>query len=207
MEIGERIRKAREAKRLSQRELAEALGVSQPTIRKIESGETKKSRYLHEAATFLSIDVNGSQLPPGQSIPGAALMGAKDFPIYSAAEGGEGQMIVSIEPFDWMPRPAPVAQVRRAYGLYIVGESMVPEFEPGDVAIVNPHLPIIGGKTYIFYAERHGEAKATIKRLRRALPEKWLLRQWNPPEGAKQEFELAREEWPICHRVIGKYAA
>jgi phage repressor protein C with HTH and peptisase S24 domain len=107
---------------------------------------------------------------------------------------------------DWLPRPAPVAHVRRAYGLYISGESMVPEFEPGDIALVNPHLPPVPDTTCVFYGEQRDEVRATIKRLRRKSGDTWYLKQWNPPEGMKAEFTLSRAAWPICHRVIGKYS-
>ena len=92
-------------------------------------------------------------------IPASALMGDRDFPIHASAEGGPGQIIVSTDPVDFMPRPSPVAQVKGAYGLYVTGESMVPEFEPGDVAIINPHLPIVSDVSCIFYAEREGSAE------------------------------------------------
>ena len=90
--------------------------------------------------------------------------------------------------------------------MYITGESMIPEFEPGDLAIVNPHLPPIAGVTCIFYGEEDGEARATIKRLRRQRQDAWLVRQWNPPEGMKEDFALRRADWPICHRTVGKHS-
>jgi phage repressor protein C with HTH and peptisase S24 domain len=83
---------------------------------------------------------------------------------------------------------------------------MVPEFEPGDIALVNPHLPVVLDTTCIFHAAREDEVRATIKRLRRKTGDTWYLRQWNPPEGTKAEFTLSRKEWPICHRVVGKYS-
>ena len=83
---------------------------------------------------------------------------------------------------------------------------MIPEFEPGDLAIVNPHLPPIAGVTCIFYEEKGGEARATIKRLRRQTQDAWLVRQWNPPDGKKEDFALRRADWPICRRTVGKHS-
>jgi transcriptional regulator with XRE-family HTH domain len=210
MELGERIRRAREAKGLSQAQLAKAIGITQPAIQDIEKGDTKRSRYLHDIAGYLGLEIESRALPglaeeSAGYIPARALMGSRDFPVYSSAEGGSGQIILSADPVDWVPRPVPVARVPKAYGLYIVGDSMVPEFEPGDVALVNPHLPLLGNATYIFYAEMEGEARATIKRLRRATSEQWLVTQWNPPAGMKSDFALARREWRVAHRVLGKY--
>jgi phage repressor protein C with HTH and peptisase S24 domain len=83
---------------------------------------------------------------------------------------------------------------------------MEPEFEAGDIALVNPHLPLIPGSTCIFFREIDGEARATIKRLRRITNDSWLVRQWNPPEGQKPDFSLHRKEWATAHRVLGKYS-
>lgn len=206
MEIGERIRRAREAKGWSQADLARAIGVTQPTIQMIENGDTKKSRFEHEILVQLGLEPELIRPPePGSTILGSALMGTRDFPLYSSAEGGAGQIILSTDPVDWVPRPAPVSHVPKAYALYIVGESMVPEFEPGDQALVNPNLPIVAGLTYIFYAEQEGEARATIKRLRRATGDTWHVRQWNPPDGMNADFTLSRGLWRVAHRVLGKY--
>ncbi|MBV5269014.1 MAG: S24 family peptidase, partial [Afipia sp.] len=98
-----------------------------------------------------------------------------------------------------------VAHVKNAYGLFVVGESMAPEFDPGDIALVNPILPAMAGKPCIFYAEKDGEARATIKRYQRATADKWHVYQHNPPRGGTHEFTLSRKEWSICHRVLGKY--
>lgn len=201
--------KAREAKGWSQDDLAKRSGCSQQLIGKLEKGEIGSTKFLPRIAAALDVaagllDSDWADTPlPRAAIPERQLIEpGRDFPIYSAAEGGPGEIVRSSEPVDWAPRPAPVASVRSAYGLYVVGDSMVHEFEPGDVALVNPALPIIGNKTCIFYAEIHGEARATIKRLRRATADKWLVTQWNP----ERDFTLSRKEWETCHRVLGKYS-
>jgi len=48
MSLGEKIRRAREAKGWSQAELAKRVGISQPAIKKIEAGQTLKSRFLSD---------------------------------------------------------------------------------------------------------------------------------------------------------------
>ncbi len=71
---------------------------------------------------------------------------------------------------------------------------------------VDPYLPVIANEVYVFYGERDGESRATIKHLRRAIVDAWQVRQWNPPDGMKPDFALPRRDWPKAHRVIGKYA-
>lgn len=212
MEPGEKIRIRREEKSLSQADLGRKVGVSQAAIMKIESGETKQSKYMPRIAMVLDLDP--ADLDPAlRALPASAdavipkrqLIGEeRDFPVYSAVQGGPGEILRSPDPVDWHPRPQQVAHVKDAYGLYVVGDSMVPEWKPGEVVIVNPHLPLIGGESYIFYAEKDGEARATIKELRRANAELWFVSQHNPPKGAEKDFTLPRREWRWAHRVVGK---
>jgi phage repressor protein C with HTH and peptisase S24 domain len=131
--------------------------------------------------------------------------GPKDFRIFSAAEGGSGEIIRSVEPVDWWPRPIEVQQVKGAYGMYIVGDSMVPEFRPGHVAVINPNLPHVGDKPYIFYAETEGgEVRATVKLLRRQTGDLWHVTQHNPPPGQKNDFTLSKKLWREAHRIVGR---
>jgi phage repressor protein C with HTH and peptisase S24 domain len=204
---GEKIKTAREARGWSQADLGRRVGISQPAIKKIEGGQTKNSKYLPRIAGELALLL--TDLDPGLSrdprapIPKEQLQEpGRDFPIHAAAEGGAGMVIVASEPVDWVPRPTPLARVPRSYGLLITGISMLPEYRPGDTALVNPNLPTIGGEVYIFYAEREGEARATIKELRRATATEWHVTQHNP----KKDFTLSRREWQWAHRVIGKYS-
>jgi transcriptional regulator with XRE-family HTH domain len=214
MDTGERIKLARESRGWSQADLARRVGVSQPAIKKIESGETRQSKFLPAIFKVLQIDLAellSEQVPQeGQEfvtrIPLPELRSARDFPIHASAEGGQGQIIVSSDAVDFDVRPAPLAHVKDAYGLLITGTSMEPEYRPGDTALVNPNLPVIGGEVYIFYSEKEGEARATIKHLRHATTDRWLVSQWNPTNGHAAEFTLSRTEWQWAHRVIGKYS-
>lgn len=210
---------ARKVKGLSQAELAVAAKVSQQLVASIETGATRTTKFLLRLAAALDVppgqlDADWAHVAPsegpatGGGVPGSASpVGQRDLPVHSSAEGGEGFIIVTTDAVDWLPRPPLVAHVRKAYGLYITGESMVPEFEAGDIALVNPHLPVIPDTTCILYGRAgEDEVRATIKRLRRKTGETWYLKQWNPPDGMKADFTLSRKEWPICHRVVGKYS-
>jgi phage repressor protein C with HTH and peptisase S24 domain len=205
---------ARKAKRLSQNELAAAAKVSQQLVASIETGMTRTTKYLVRFASVL--DVPPSRLDPewtsveeerlAGGLPGSTVSARHDLPIHASADAGNGFLTITSDPVDWLPRPPLIAQVRNSYGLYVTGESMVPEFEPGDIALVNPHLPVVADTTCIFYQALEGEVRASIKRLRRKAGDSWYLRQWNPPAGMKADFTLSRKEWPIVHRVVGKYS-
>lgn len=215
VEPGELIKAEREKRGWSQDQLAKRVGISQPAIMKIEAGETRQSKFMPKIAQVLELDLadldaslNGSSVGTGEAnlLPSPDLRGARDFPIHASAEGGPGQIIMTSEPVDFQPRPAPLIHVRDAYGLLITGTSMEPEYRPGDTALIHPHLPIIGDEVYVFFAEKTGEARATIKLLRKHTPEKWFVSQHNPPEGCAKDFVLLRREWQWAHRVLGKYS-
>jgi len=144
-------------------------------------------------------------------IPGRELVGDRNFPVFAAARGGsEGHQIVSFEAIDYVKRPSILDQVKDAYGLYIVGESMVPAFEPGDMALVHPHLPPARDKNVVLYhvpPTTGAEAEAMVKRLVRHDDRDWHLRQFNPPEGMERDFTVPRADWAYCHRIVGKYEA
>jgi phage repressor protein C with HTH and peptisase S24 domain len=211
-EIGEIIKAAREAKGWSQGKLGSLIGIKQASIFSIEKGETARSKHLPEIVRELGLAPESVGLPaerPQTDPLGpqqvADPYGPKDFEIFSAAEGGPGEILRSADPIDWWPRPIEVARVTGAYGMYIVGTSMVPEFRPGHVAVINPHLPHIAEKPYIFYGETEaGSVRATVKELRRYTADAWHVRQHNPPPGQKHDFTLPRKTWRVAHRIVGR---
>lgn len=218
MDIGGQIKAEREKRGMSQEDLAKAVGVSQPAIKKIESGETKKSRFLPEIASFLGLNLvpvcrehneSKGDLPEFVRDPNywAAATGVGgEIMLYGAVEGGSGAMIISNDPVGTVERPTPLQGVKEGYAVTIVGHSMEPEFEPGDVAFVNPRAPIMNDTTCIFFTNNQSDDRAMIKRLVRQTATHWYLRQWNPPEGKERDFTVSKDEWPVCWRVVGKYS-
>jgi len=139
-----------------------------------------------------------------QIIPGTELVGALDLPVYAAAQGGDGHLIVTFDPIDYVKRPEPLKSVKGGYGLLITGTSMVPAYRPGDIALMHPHLPPVRDtEVALYHTPPGGEAEAIIKTLVGFNDRTWTLQQYNPA----REFEEFRKEWPICHRAVGKYNA
>ena len=210
MEPGEKIKQARELKGWSQSDLARRVGISQPGIAKIEDGQSVKSKFLAKIAQLLELDLATLDSSLSSQMISADVPldrnNRPDFKIYASAEGGPGEIIRSSDPVDFAPRPTHLLHVRDAYGLLITGSSMDPEYKAGEMAIVEPSMPLVPGEVYIFYAERDGEARATIKHLRRATADRWLVSQHNPPDDMAKDFSLSRREWGLAHRVTGKFA-
>lgn len=211
-DIGQIVRAERESKGLSQAQLGRLIGVKQQSIDAIERGDTRRSKFLPEIIRELGISPGDVGLPPDMSVQAQLqqqpfiTVGQPDFKVYASAEGGPGEIIRSSDPVDFIPRPTHLLHVKDAYGLLVTGDSMWPEFKSGQMAIVEPSLAVIPDEVYIFYAERDGEARATIKHLRRATVDRWLVSQHNPPEGSPKDFSLPRKEWGLAHRVTGKFA-
>ncbi|MBR1206592.1 MULTISPECIES: S24 family peptidase [unclassified Bradyrhizobium] len=141
--------------------------------------------------------------PPPPFVPGNQLVGIRDFPIYAAAQGGEGFMIVHTDVMEWVKRPVILEGVPDSYGVLVVGESMVPAYRPGDMALVHPRRPPERGTDVILYDHdpRTGDAKSMIKHLISFNDRSFKLEQYNPAK----TFSEHRADWPICHQVVGMY--
>lgn len=209
MALKHEVYRLRKAKGWTQKELAAASGISQQVIGDVESGRTTRPRQIHDLAHALG--TTPEALDPEQYAPKGKhfedepppLFGPKDFPIYASAEGshGNGSLVLTFEPIEFISRPAPLANVRGGFGMYVIGDSMAPAYEPGDIALVNPNLPPSAGRDAIIFQRSDNHANALIKRLVRATEREWQLLQWNP----HKNFSLSRAEWPHCQIVVGKY--
>ncbi|CDZ43070.1 Phage-related repressor protein C [Neorhizobium galegae bv. officinalis] len=222
--LGSRLRYARTAKGLSQDEVAEQLGINRVNVSTWESDATRPDiRRLPDIAKIYGVTeawlLSAQGEPPikverrkrGRAtkqvdiVPGEQLLGTGKMPLYTGAMGGDGHVIISFDAIDYVKRPAELENVKGGYGLLIVGDSMVPAFWPGDMALVNPHLPPARMRNVILYhtPPNGGDVEAIVKQLNGWNEREWHLQQYNP----LLEFTEYRQEWPVCHRVVGKYDA
>ena len=206
MSLKANLLRLRTQKGWTQAELARRAGVSQQVIADIESGRTIRPRQLHEIAAALGTTIE--QLDPERynrsplEVSNPPIYGERDLPIYASAEGGDGAMIITFDPIAFTLRPAPLIGVKGGYGMYVVGESMLPAYEPGDTVLVNPHIPPTPNKDAVFFhSDGHGQTRATIKRLLKVTTTEWKVMQWNP----HKEFILDRTTWAQCQIIVGKY--
>ncbi len=111
-------------------------------------------------------------------------------------------MLVSSDPIQWAGRPEPLMTVRSAYGVFVVGESMIPAYEQGDIALVHPSLPPRRDADVILIRqESDGARHVLIKRLIGWDDRNWRVRQYNPPT----DFDLPRAAWREVQTIVGKY--
>jgi len=159
---------------------------------------TERHETIKRAVQRISDGVYAPPLTPGNQ-----LVGARDFPIYAAAQGGDGFMIVHTEVMEYVKRPVILEGVPDSYGVLVVGESMVPAYRPGDMALVHPRRPVERDSDVILYDHDHrtGDAKSMIKHLIGFNDRSYKLEQYNPAK----TFTEHKADWPICHQVVGMY--
>lgn len=128
----------------------------------------------------------------------------RDLPIYGAAQGGDGVMLLDSDPIEYGERPANLLGVVGAYGVYVVNDSMAPAYEPGDKLHVHPGRPLRPGRDAIFVSEQpDGTRHATVKRLVKITDKAWKVEQFNPP----RVFDLPRKTWQRAFRIVGSERA
>src|SRR5215813_600968 len=118
-------------------------------------------------------------------------------PIRSGARGGTDQeMFLEDGPIGYTARPANLSGVRSAYAIYMVGDSMMPRYEPGWLLHVNPFKPPTRGRDVVVYKE--GQI-VLIKQFVAWEGDTLVLRQLNPPD----TLRIPRSQIRECHLVVG----
>lgn len=139
--------------------------------------------------------------PADELRPEATRRGYANFKIFGTAEGGPGIVILTSDPIESREWPVELAGVEGAYGVLITNNSMIPALRPGEVALVNPHLPASPDSEVILQRDDHGTRLGMVKTLLRQTATEYRLKQWNP----EKEFTRSKKEWPLCHLVVGKF--
>lgn len=229
MSLGQQIKAARKAAGLTQLELVAAVrkrggDLSQPQLSAIEKDEVERPRCLPELATVLGLPLadllgmkstggRGEQTslfsPPvtrrellqAKQPTGIAATNVADVPVWAsvAAGNGEGEMILTDRPIDWIRRSDHIANAVDPFAFYIVGDSMEERFYQGDQVVVNRALPLRPGDDCVFIgAGEHGELRGLVKRLLRSTGDAWKVRQLNP----RRDFDLPKRAWSKAYRIV-----
>ena len=115
---------------------------------------------------------------------------------------GGGRAGAIVAQFDAIHRDQRLVGVRDAFACYVVGESMFPAYEQGNLLLVNPAVPPNAGDDCLLIQEAPDGARyGLIKRLVRFNSTSWTVKQWNPDK----TFTLPRKQWQRALLVIGKY--
>lgn len=170
-----------------------------------------------------------ARMPVKTEVRGAGLVSERDVrdarwgdgnlpavPLVGSAVGGSSEDLDEFveltelhldEVLDYLARPAHLANDPGTYAVTIVGDSMVPRYEPGERAFVSPRAPIgIGDDVVVQLRGAGGEQVADrvtmvlIKRLVRRGATFVELKQFNPDA----TFKVPMARVAAIHRVAGR---
>ena len=172
--LGTRLKALRKNKKITQQQVADAIGVSKTSVIYWEKDENLPkhdslmalAKVLGVTSDYLLNGKGGSSFDNNISIP--LPLAGRLVPVISWVQAGSWTSVESVPAgtqFDeWLP-PNPKCG-KNGYGLEVVGESMLPDFRPGDKIYVNPDFQpdeLKTGDLVIMSCE--GDAEATFKKL------------------------------------------
>lgn len=138
--LAERLKFSREKLDLTQQEVANRAGMSQPTYYKIESGKSQRTTYLNELANVLKVNPNWLATGQGEmteSTQSAPVSAPKQIRMWDFTPSG-----VSVR----RPENSPIIDAKNVIYCQVLDESMSPFFYKGDYVFADRSLkPETGG--------------------------------------------------------------
>ena len=121
--------------------------------------------------------------PSPMELPNRPELG-RDLPVMGTAVGGnDGDFTLNGNSVDYVRRPPGLAGARNAFAVYVIGQSMVPRFDEGDLVFVHPgRPPVVGSDVLVELQDPDGShGPCFIKRLVKRTASAIVLEQFNPP--------------------------
>lgn len=169
--IGDSIKALRKEKKITQKELAAALMVTQQAVGKWETGnsmpDTESLRKLAEyfsvsVDTLFGIQENESTLQPVSNTFSYQNMAPENqVPIVGSVRAGYGALALEE---DFGTEPANVKDPNNYFYLLVKGDSMEPRIQDGDLALVRKQQTLDDGDLGVVV---FGEGEGTLKRFLR----------------------------------------
>jgi phage repressor protein C with HTH and peptisase S24 domain len=203
---GDRVRERRLALKLSQPQLAKkAGGLTYQAIQQLEAGGGTK--HLVAIARALGVSAEWLQdgagpAPSGKAAPSRAALAEKLKVLGMAECGPDGWSLWNGDVIDMVDRPAALAGVASAYGVYVVGGSMEPRYYPGELVLIHPGKPVTLGAFVLVQKKPKQDGDpplAVIKRLIKRTPSRITLEQFNPA----RSFDIRSDDIVSIHRAVG----
>ena len=206
MDLKERIKNSRIAAKMTQEELARAVGKTRNAVAQWESGLTHpRLNTLEDIAGALEVSLewlltgntpnvaetektrtnskmsdvkftNGT-LSPRQYMP-------QEVPVMgtAACNSDNGSFKLDTSIIDYVHRPPALLMTKDLYALYVEGDTMEPRFNAGDLVFVHPHKPVrIGDSVVVQIAKTIDEPiEAMIAVLAKRTSHEVVLKKYNP---------------------------
>ncbi|MEZ2131880.1 MULTISPECIES: XRE family transcriptional regulator [unclassified Sinorhizobium] len=200
-----KLRELRERQGLSQQQLAELAGTSQPQIKRLETGDRKLTKewaerlapHLQASPEVILFEREESPSSEGVSnavqfyeLPNARigdkLVGqGRKIPVYGQAVGGvDGEFIMNGTVLYEVLAPPVLSHISEAYAVSVSGDSMYPRYEDGEICFVDPKRRVKKGDYVIAQVrlEDGGPLLAYVKKFVRHNAAELVLEQFNPPK-------------------------
>ena len=168
--LAERLKKARKLKGLTQVEVAEKIGVSQPNYAKLESGKIQRSTFLLDISRVLEVSLEWLATGQGEPEPSATFDNNVEIvkinkiaPVINIVQAGKFTHIGDNSYDEYLPYFGDYGN-DSVYWLRIQGKSMLPDFKEGEYVLINKDRQPTAGNYVV--ALKHGEIKATFKKYR-----------------------------------------
>lgn len=222
--IGLRIKAVRTERKLSLEAIAARVGVRYQTIQDLENGASRGTKHLLKIASALGVRAQWLEtghgpkedaqpdsahfkgaLTPSRTLPSSETHEMLE--VRGMAEGGpDGWNLWNGDVIQYIARPANLIGVNGAYAVYILGTSMEPRYNQGELAHIHPSKPVTPG-CFVLVQKKPKTAGeppyAVIKRLVRRSGSKIVLASLSPA----REFEIKADEVLSMHRVVGSSEA
>ena len=209
--LGTRLKNQRKSKKLTQQQVADAIGVSKTSVIYWEKDENlPKHDSLMALAQILGVTsdylLHGKESNSlDNNVIAPFPMAGRLIPVISWVQAGTWTTADSVpmgtQFKEWLP-PNPKCG-KNGYGLIVVGESMSPDFRPSDKIYVNPDFQISDLKTGdLVIVACDGETEATFKRL--ILESNGMYLEPLNPKWHEKIIPL-REGCKLVGKVVGLY--
>ena len=167
--IGTRLKRVRKAAKITQAELAARVGLTQSGIGNIEAGTRGYGAKVVEIAKVLGTTPGYLQLANGATVEvsnvAVAAMGVRQIPLIDCVQAGMWTSVSNpYEAGDGSEFLLTDLELSAsAFALEIKGNSMAPEFNPGDRVIIDPDVSPQAGD---YVVAKNGGEEATFKKYR-----------------------------------------
>lgn len=186
--LSKNVRTQMQLLKLTQKQVADLAGITQTTVNRILSGKILKTTRIIELAKALNcapdwlLNGQGDPLPVGfdnnvEPVP-QKLQGS--FPLISWVQAGDWSDISLTDIHDADHYPCPVKCSKSTFLLKVVGRSMSPVFNEGELLFIDPEVEAVDGKYVV--ARLDDENQATFKQL--------II------EGGHKFLQAANPNWP-----------
>ena len=180
---------------ISAKDLADKIGKQAQTLRRYVRHEAEPRIEVAE----LIADVLGVGIDEVLGAEDAVIVTANKarmLPVYGSAE--DFDMIDLQEPIDSIETPPYLLNTIAAYAVYVAGETMVPRFNPGEIAFVHPGKPFKANDSVIVQLKTDN---AVLKTFQKIDDNEIILSQFSTSETVTYQ----RDNVKAVHKIIGLF--